>query len=118
MLANWLGIEVLSLRLIDKGFYHLNTCFCPLVGGHLLYYPAAFDAYSNRLIESRVPAAKRIAVAEPDAVNFICNAVNLDHKLIVNQASAEVRAALEAVGFELIETPLTEFIKAGGPPSA
>ena len=114
LLARWLGIEVLSLRLIDKRFYHLDTCFCPLVDGYLLYYPAAFDAYSNRLIEGRVPAAKRIVVAEPDAVNFLCNAVNVGRKLIVNQASAEARAALEAAGFELLETPLSEFIKAGG----
>ena len=114
LLAKWLGIEVLSLRLIDKRFYHLDTCFCPLEGGYLLYYPDAFDSYSNRLIEMRVPAAKRFAVKEPDAVNFICNAVNIGKKLIVNKASEELRGRLGAVGFELIETPLTEFLKAGG----
>ncbi len=105
---------MLSLRLIDKRFYHLDTCFCPLAGGYLLYYPDAFDAYSNRLIEMRVPAARRIAVAEPDAVNFVCNAVNVGRTLIVNKASEELRARLAAAGFELIETPLTEFMKAGG----
>ncbi len=113
-LARWLGIEVLSLRLIDKRFYHLDTCFCPLAGGYLLYYPAAFDAYSNQLIERRVPAAKRFAVPEPDAVSFVCNAVNVGKKLIVNQAGAETRAWLGTAGFEVIETPLTEFMKAGG----
>ncbi|MHC5832002.1 MAG: dimethylarginine dimethylaminohydrolase family protein, partial [Nostoc sp.] len=48
-LAKWLDIEVLSLRLIDERFYHLDTCFCPLANGYLLYYPGAFDSYSNRL---------------------------------------------------------------------
>ena len=114
LLARWLGIEVLSLRLIDKRFYHLDTCFCPLAGGYLLYYPAAFDAYSNQLIERRVPAAKRFAVPEPDAVNFVCNAVNVGRRLIVNQAGESTRAWLGAAGFEIIETPLTEFMKAGG----
>ena len=38
-LAKWLDIEVLSLRLMDERFYHLDTCFCPLNGGYLLYYP-------------------------------------------------------------------------------
>ncbi|MEM8604984.1 MAG: arginine deiminase-related protein, partial [Cyanobacteria bacterium P01_H01_bin.121] len=47
-IAKWLDIEVLSLRLVDKRFYHLDTCFCPLADGYLLYYPPAFDAYSNR----------------------------------------------------------------------
>ena len=57
-LAEWLNIEVISLRLIDPRFYHLDTCFCPLEGGWLLYYPAAFDAYSNRLIEQKGPGGK------------------------------------------------------------
>ena len=114
LVAKWLGIEVLSLRLIDKRFYHLDTCFCPLAGGYLLYYPAAFDAYSNQLIEKRVPAARRFAVPETDAVNFVCNAVNFGSKLIVNKASEATRAWLGAAGFEVIETPLTEFMKAGG----
>ena len=43
-LAQWLGLEVISLRLVDPRFYHLDTCFCPLENGCLLYYPQAFDA--------------------------------------------------------------------------
>ena len=113
-LANWLDIEVLSLRLIDPRFYHLDTCFCPLEGGWLLYYPQAFDAYSNRLIEQRIPAAKRIVVGEADAVRFACNAVNVQKRLILNQVSTELRERLAAAGFETIETPLNEFIKSGG----
>lgn len=112
-LAKWLDIEVLSLRLMDERFYHLDTCFCPLTDGYLLYYPPAFDAYSNRLIELRVPADKRIAVKEADAVNFACNAVNIDRTVILNCASQELKSALAQVGFEVVETPLTEFLKAG-----
>ncbi|MBD2088814.1 TIGR00300 family protein [Microcoleus sp. FACHB-1515] len=113
-LAKWLDIEVLSLRLMDDRFYHLDTCFCPLTDGYLLYYPPAFDAYSNRLIEMRVPEAKRIPVAEADAVNFACNAVNVDRTIVMNQASDDLKQRLANVGFEVIETPLTEFLKAGG----
>jgi len=113
-IAEWLDVEVLSLRLMDERFYHLDTCFCPLTGGYLLYYPAAFDGYSNRLIEMRVPAEKRIAISEPDAVNFACNAVNINDIVILNKATKELRDRLEAVGYRVIETPLTEFLKAGG----
>ena len=35
--------EILPLELVDSRFYHLDTCFCPLSGGELLYYPGAFD---------------------------------------------------------------------------
>lgn len=113
-LAKWLDIEVLSLRLMDERFYHLDTCFCPLKDGYLLYYPPAFDSYSNRLIEMRVPAYRRIAVDEADAVNFACNAVNIDRIVIMNKATDDLKLRLANAGFQVIETPLTEFLKAGG----
>ncbi len=113
-LARWLNIEVLSLRLIDPRFYHLDTCFCPLEGGWLLYYPQAFDAYSNRLIEQRIVPGKRLPVSEADAVRFACNAVNIERRVVVNQVSAELKGRLEAAGFEVFETPFTEFMKSGG----
>lgn len=114
LLAQFLGMEVLSLRLIDERFYHLDTCFCPLGDGTLLYYPPAFDFHSNRLIESRISPAKRLAVEEADALAFACNAVNVANTVILNQASPGLRQRLEARGFEVVETPLGEFLLAGG----
>ena len=113
-LAKWLDIEVLSLRLIDDRFYHLDTCFCPLAGGYLLYYPGAFDSYSNHIIEGRVPAQKRIAIAEADAINFACNSVNVGQTVVMNKATESLKQRLSDAGFKVIETPLTEFLKAGG----
>ncbi len=113
-LAKWLDVEVLSLRLVDRRFYHLDTCFCPLTDGYLLYYPAAFDTYSNRLIELRVPAEKRIAIEEADAVNFACNTVNIDRVVVMNKVSDGLKKILEQRGFTVVETPLSEFLKAGG----
>ncbi len=113
-LAKWLDIEVLSLRLMDERFYHLDTCFCPLLDGYLLYYPPAFDSYSNRLIEMRVPEHKRIVVEEADAVNFACNAVNINQIIVMNKASDGLKQRLAQAGFQILETPLTEFLKAGG----
>jgi len=112
--TKWLDIEVLSLRLMDNRFYHLDTCFCPLTDGYLLYYPHAFDAYSNHLIEMQVPAQKRIIVEESDAINFACNSVNIDRTIIMNKASDRLKQQLTNVGFTIKETPLTEFLKAGG----
>jgi lysine-ketoglutarate reductase/saccharopine dehydrogenase-like protein (TIGR00300 family) len=114
LLAKWLDIEVVSLRLIDPRFYHLDTCFCPLEGGWLLYYPQAFDAYSNRLIEQRIPPEKRLVVSEADAVCFACNAVNLGKRIVVNQVSPELGERLATAGFNVRETPLNEFLKSGG----
>lgn len=113
-LADWLEVDVLSLRLVDSRFYHLDTCFCPLTGGYVMYYPPAFDAYSNRLIELRVPEDKRIIVDELDAINFACNTVNVGQVVVMNQASEALTKTLHDRGFSVEETPLTEFLKAGG----
>ncbi len=114
MIAECFGVEVLSLRLVTHRFYHLDTCFCPLAGGFLLYYPGAFDANSNRLIESRVPAEKRIVVEEPDAVNFACNAVNVGQTIVMNKAGTELKRRLTVERFQVVEAPMSEFIKSGG----
>lgn len=113
-LASWLDIEVVSLRLINSRFYHLDTCFCPLTGGYLLYNPRAFDHNSNRLIEKRIPKTRRIPISGVDAENFACNAVNIDNLIILHQASHELKHRLTTIGFQVIETPLSEFLKSGG----
>ncbi|MFM9047980.1 MAG: TIGR00300 family protein [Cyanobium sp.] len=114
LLSQALGVEVLSLRLMDERFYHLDTCFCPLADGTVLYYPPAFDFYSNRLIETRISPEKRVVVGEADALAFACNAVNVGRSVILNQASAELRQALEGRGYTVLQTPLDQFLMAGG----
>jgi N-dimethylarginine dimethylaminohydrolase len=42
---------VLPLELVNPRFYHLDTCFCPLAPGEALYYPDAFDAYGQRVLQ-------------------------------------------------------------------
>ncbi len=113
-LANWLDVEVVSLRLIDNRFYHLDTCFCPLSDGYLMYCPTAFDATANRRIATRIPMSKRIIVEESDATRFACNAVNIGKTVVMNKASANLKRQLHGAGFDVVETDLEEFMKAGG----
>lgn len=114
MLADMLDIDVEPLKLADERFYHLDTCFCPLDGGYLMYYPAAFDEASQMRIAARVPAKRRIIVSDADALDFACNAVNCGEHVFLNRASAGLVSVLEAYGFSVRQTPLTEFMKAGG----
>jgi len=113
-LSEVLDVEVVSLRLVDERFYHLDTCFTPLPGGRLFYYPAAFDDPSRRAIEARIPADRRLAVSEDDALRFACNAVRVGSLLVSNHASDDLRRRLGDWGFELQTTPLDEFMLAGG----
>jgi arginine dihydrolase len=114
ILAALLKIEVISLRLIDKRFYHLDTCLCPLEGGYILYYPPAFDMRSNNQIERRVPPGKRLILEEADAIHFAANGVNIGDALVLHRAGESLKIRLGAAGFRVFESPLTEFIKAGG----
>jgi N-dimethylarginine dimethylaminohydrolase len=108
------GTEVTSLHLIDPRFYHLDTCFAPLEGGYVMYFPEAFDQASLAKIEAFYSPEKRIIVSEGDAICFACNAINVDRTIILNNISAGLRHQLESRGFNLIEVTLTEFLKAGG----
>jgi N-dimethylarginine dimethylaminohydrolase len=114
VLAERLGLEVVVLKLVDQRFYHLDTCFCPLERGFAMYYPPAFDDASRETIERRIPAAKRLALGEEDALAFACNAVNIDSTVAVNHASPAFVKTLARQGFEVVQTPLSEFMKAGG----
>jgi lysine-ketoglutarate reductase/saccharopine dehydrogenase-like protein (TIGR00300 family) len=113
-LAEALDVRVVSLRLADERFYHLDTCLCPLERGYLVYYPRAFDADSIIQIEQLVPEEKRIAIGGDDAAAFACNMVNIGDHIVMNKASAELKERLSEAGFHVIETPLDEFMKAGG----
>ena len=114
VIARLFNIEVVPLQLVNPRFYHLDTCLCPLDGGALLYYPAAFDQASQERIAALVPPELRIAVEAEDAAAFACNAVNCGRNVIMNQASDALSRTLAAHGYLLYQTPLSEFMKAGG----
>jgi len=113
-LAEWFAREVVSIRLTDPRFYHIDTCLCPLSGGYLLYYPDAFDSASNRAIEQRVPPQQRIVVSAEDAAIFACNAVNVAEHVFMNDCSVALETELGRLGYRLHRTPLPEFLKSGG----
>lgn len=108
------GVDVVSIKLTDSRFYHIDTAFCPLSNGFLMYHPPAFDFDSRVAIESRVPPHKRIIVDTLDAGNFACNAVNIGDTVILNKASDPLKARLMLSGFKVRQVDLSEFLKAGG----
>lgn len=113
-IQKYFDIEVVSIRLTDSRFYHIDTCFCPLNGGFLMYHPPAFDFDSRIAIESRIPPHKRIVVDTADAGNFACNAVNVGDTVFLNKASDPLKARLMLAGFKVRQVDLSEFLKAGG----
>ncbi len=113
-ISELLGIEVVSLRLVDQRFYHLDTCFAPLSDGRVMYYPAAFDELSLRQIRQRIVPGCRLEISKADAMRFACNALVIKQTIITNYASKSLKQRLEDWGYEVITSPVDEFLLAGG----
>jgi len=111
-LGEWFGCQVIPLELFDPYYYHLDTCFCPLAPGVAIYYPEAFDDYGRRALAQAVP--ELIPVAAEEARRFACNAVVVGRTVVTNSGCPQLHEQLRTRGFEPRETPLDEFVKAGG----
>lgn len=107
------GIEIRGLELVDPHWYHLDTAFCPLPQGQAIAYAKAFASKSTAALDEAF-GANIVWVSETDANNFACNAVAIDQSIIMHKVSAELKAELARRGFEVIETDMSEFLKAGG----
>jgi N-dimethylarginine dimethylaminohydrolase len=112
LVGEMLECEVIPLELVDEHYYHLDTCFCPLAAGEAIWFPGAFDDYGRRALAERVPSL--IAVAPEEAHSFACNAVVVGKHVITTTGCLQLHRDLSARGYMPHETPLSEFIKAGG----
>jgi N-dimethylarginine dimethylaminohydrolase len=113
-IGDLLECRVIPLELVDPRFYHLDTCFCPLTAGSAIYYPGAFDTYGRKALKEQVD--ELIAVSDAEAGELACNAVVVGRTVITNTDCPKLHRALRSRGFIPRETPLGEFVKAGGGP--
>jgi N-dimethylarginine dimethylaminohydrolase len=113
-IADYFGVMVLGLELATARYYHLDTCFCVLPGGEVLYYPGAFTPQARRLIESVVPADQRIAATAEEARSFSLNAVAAGRDLIMTPPPDRLRRILEERGYRCRAVNLSSFVMSGG----
>jgi len=113
-IATFFGRPVVPLELASPRFYHLDTCFCPLSGGEVLYYPPAFTPGALAEIHARVPAEQRIVADDAAAAGLCVNAVCVGETVVMAKAPAALRRALEARGYRVAEVDLAPFILSGG----
>lgn len=107
-------VEVTSLHLVDPRFYHLDTCFAPLAGGYVMYFPAAFDGPSQAAIEAAYAPEMRILVTEQEATAFACNVINIGENIVMHKVATDLPQRLARLGFEVRQLDLGEFLKGGG----
>jgi N-dimethylarginine dimethylaminohydrolase len=113
-LERFFGQKAVALELATPQFYHLDTCFCPLSGGEVLYYPPAFTPEALALIHSHVAPDQRLEASAEDAAAFCVNAVNLGRTVVMAQAPDHVRALLTGRGYRVVDVNLDPFILSGG----
>jgi N-dimethylarginine dimethylaminohydrolase len=108
------GQEVVALELASDRFYHLDTCFCPLAGGEVLYYPPAFTPAARARIRANVVSGKLFEASTEDANAFCINAVNIGRQVVMARATPHLRALMARLGYALTEVDLSPFILSGG----
>lgn len=107
-----LGVEVFSAHLIDPRFYHLDLSFCPLDSRHAIIAPDAWDPESFKMIQQHVPEPLLLELDE--ALTFCANSIVVNNTVIMPHCPLRVGRILEKWGFAVCESPITEFLKAGG----
>ena len=113
-LTDVFNIPSVPLHLVDPRFYHLDTCFCLLSGGEVIYHPAAFGEHGLANIRARVPAVQLIEAPLDDAEHLGVNSVCLGRDVVMCHCSAVLRADLEGRGYRVHVVPLGSFNRSGG----
>jgi N-dimethylarginine dimethylaminohydrolase len=108
------GLPVISLRLVDPRFYHLDTALCVLDSGTAAYYPAAFDDASRAALTSYF--ATLIEAKDEDAEVLGLNAISDGRHVVLPAQAAGLAAQVADKGFEPVGVDMSEFRKAGGGP--
>ncbi len=108
------GLRVVSLRLVDPRFYHLDTAMCVLDADTAAYYPAAFDDAGRAALAAEF--GELIEATDADAEVLGLNAVSDGRHVVLPAQATTLAARIAARGFEPIGVDLSELRKAGGGP--
>lgn len=119
--ADVFGKEVVSLRLIDPRFYHLDTAIAvldPVQGdggverANIAYLPSAFDEESQRILAERYPDA--IRVSDEDGAVFGLNSASDGLNVFISPRAKGFEAQLRERGYTPILIDLSELLLGGG----
>jgi N-dimethylarginine dimethylaminohydrolase len=107
-----LSRPVVSLRLVDERFYHLNMALFVLDDDNIAYFPKAFSAASQRILTHLFPDA--VIATESDAGAFGLNAVSDGHHVVMPVGATHLEKELAGRSFEPVCVDLSELRKGGG----
>lgn len=108
--------EVVTLKLVNPAFYHLDTAFAVLDSnggpGSVAFLPKAFDAASLDILDERFPDA--IHVNDVDAAVLGLNSFSDGKNVIIAQRATDFERQLTERGFAPHGVDLSELLLGGG----
>jgi N-dimethylarginine dimethylaminohydrolase len=113
-LTDLYGLPVISLRLVDPRFYHLDTALVVLDADTVAYYPAAFDDAGQAALASHF--SELIEAKDEDAEVLGLNSISDGRNVVLPVQATGLAAQLAAAGFNPVGVDMSELLKAGGGP--
>jgi N-dimethylarginine dimethylaminohydrolase len=108
------GLPVISVRLVDPRFYHLDTALCVLDADTAAYYPAAFDDDGCAALAGHF--AELIEAKDEDAEVLGLNAISDGRHVVLPDQATGLATQLADRGFEPVGVDMSEFLNSGGGP--
>jgi N-dimethylarginine dimethylaminohydrolase len=106
------GREVVTLKLIDPSFYHLDTAIAVLDDSNVAYLPKAFDEASLETIRRLYPDA--VVVNDADAAVLGLNSFSDGKNVVIASRAVGFEASLRERGYNPIGVDLSELLLGGG----
>ena len=107
-----LGRPVISLKLVDPAFYHLDTALAVLDDRHVAYFPEAFSPASQRILAQLFPDA--VLADREDAEAFGLNLVSDGCHVVLNAEATGMAQKVRTAGYVPVPVELSELKRGGG----
>lgn len=106
------GRTVITLKLVNPSFYHLDTAIAVLDDTNIAYLPSAFDEPSLAILRSRYPDA--VIVTEEDAAILGLNSYSDGYNVVIAAKAKDFERQLTERGYNPIGVDLSELLLGGG----
>ncbi|HVM64812.1 MAG TPA: hypothetical protein VMU14_08135 [Acidimicrobiales bacterium] len=110
--AEFTGLTVVGLTLVDPRFYHLDTALAVLDERLVAYWPGAFDGASRGVLGDLFPDA--VLATEADAAAFGLNAWSDGRTVVLADGAPRLPGELRDRGLTVVELPTSELQRGGG----
>lgn len=110
--AELFDLPVISVRLVNPRFYHVDTALLVLDPDTAIYYPAAFDEPSRAALAAHF--TELIEASDDDAHELGLNGLCDGRNVVLPVQATGLAMQIKSAGYTVVPVDLSEFKKAGG----